>query len=126
VWPEFDHEVLGGNYNDHYGRDLETMAKVVPEQAKHPVLEGIGGEEFKITSHLYKNPDLPAWVTPLMTARLVGRAEVEPIAWVNTKEGRRVFYTSLGHPDDFKDPHFRTLLLNGILWALDKPIPKGE
>ena len=48
------------------------------------------------------------------------------MAWTNTHNGGRVFYTSLGHPDDFKDPHFRRLLLNGILWALDKPIPKGE
>jgi len=120
VWPEFDHEVLGGNYNDHYTRDIPTMGKIVPEQAQHPVLEGIGPEEFNVPSHLYKNPNLPAWVTPLMTARLVGRPEVEPIAWVNTKDGRRVFYTSLGSPEDFAVPQFRRLLRNGILWALDR------
>ncbi len=120
VWPDFDHEVLGGNYSDHYGHNLETLAKIVPEQARHPVLEGIGPEEFKVPSHLYKNPDLPGWATPLMTARLVGRTEVEPIAWVNTKDGRRVFYTSLGAPEDFAIPQFRRLLLNGILWALDR------
>jgi len=41
----------------------------------------------------------------------------------NTAHGRRVFYTSLGSPDDFKQPFFRRLLLNGILWALDQQIP---
>jgi putative membrane-bound dehydrogenase-like protein len=122
-WPEFDHEILGGNYSDHYGRGIETYAKVLPAQAQHPVLAGIGSEEFRVPSHLYKNPNLPAWVTPLITARMLGRAETEPVAWVNTKDQRRVFYTSLGAVEDFSVPQFRQLLLNGIFWVLDKPVP---
>jgi type 1 glutamine amidotransferase len=122
-WPEFDHEILGGNYNNHYGQGLETWAKIVPEQAKHPVLAGIGSEEFRVPSHLYKNSGLPTWVTPLMTARLVNPPTVEPIAWVSTKDNRRVFYTSLGAPDDFALPQFRRLLLNGVFWAMDRPVP---
>ena len=39
--------------------------------------------------------------------------ETEPVAWVREKDGRRVFYTSLGHPDDFKDENFMRLLTNG-------------
>jgi type 1 glutamine amidotransferase len=122
-WPEFDREILGGNYHDHYGRGLETFATIVPAQAQHPVLAGIGPEEFKVPSHLYKNPNLPAWVTPLMTARIIGRPEIEPVAWVSTKDQRRVFYTSLGAVEDFAVPQFRRLLLNGIFWALDQPMP---
>jgi type 1 glutamine amidotransferase len=42
----------------------------------------------------------------------------EPVAWTWTRKGgRRVFCTSLGHPDDFKDESFTALLRNGILWA---------
>ena len=37
-----------------------------------------------------------------------------------------VFFTTLGHPDDFKLPQFRKLLTNGVLWALDKPIPPNK
>ncbi|MDR3404073.1 MAG: ThuA domain-containing protein [Chthoniobacter sp.] len=122
-WPEFDHEILGGNYSDHYGHGLETWAKIIPAQAQHPVLAGIGPEEFAVPSHLYKNPGLPEWVTPLITARLAGRPEVEPIAWVNTKDHRRVFYTSLGAPEDFAIPQFQKLLLNGVFWALDRAVP---
>jgi type 1 glutamine amidotransferase len=118
-WPEFDHDVLGGNYDNHYGHGIETFGKIVAAQAQHPVLKGIGADEFKVPSHLYKNPNLPAWVTVLMTARMTGRPEVEPIAWVNNKDGRRVFYTSLGAPEDFAVPQFRQLLLNGIQWALE-------
>jgi type 1 glutamine amidotransferase len=117
-WPEFDHDILGGNYSNHYGHGIETFGKIVAAQAQHPVLKGIAADEFKVPSHLYKNPDLPSWVTVLMTARMTGRPEVEPIAWVNTKDQRRVFYTSLGSPEDFAVPQFRQLLLNGIQWAL--------
>jgi len=61
-----------------------------------------------------------------------GQPTMESVAWINTKEGRRVFYTSLGDPRDFQLPAFRRLLLNGTLWALDMPVPpdsnatKGE
>jgi type 1 glutamine amidotransferase len=41
----------------------------------------------------------------------------EPVAWVREKDGRRVFYTSLGHPDDFKEASFIRLLVNGLAWA---------
>jgi type 1 glutamine amidotransferase len=34
----------------------------------------------------------------------------------------RVFYTSLGHVDDFKNPQFVRLLGNAVLWTLYKPI----
>jgi hypothetical protein len=62
-WPEFDHEVLGGNYQNHYGTGIRTFAKTLPEAAGHPVLAGINAAEFEVKSSLYKNPDLPAHVT---------------------------------------------------------------
>ena len=31
----------------------------------------------------------------------------------------KVFYTGLGHPDDFQEPAFRQLLVNAIQWAVD-------
>jgi len=118
-WPEFDHEVLGGNYANHYGVGIPTIAKILPEAMNHPVLQGIAPGEFPVKSHLYKNPSLPASDTILMTGRMENRPEVEPIAWVNTAHGGRVFYTSLGSPGDFEIPQFPRLLLNGICWALN-------
>jgi type 1 glutamine amidotransferase len=55
-----------------------------------------------------------------------GQLEKHPVAWVNTSQNRRVFYTSLGSPEDFANPAFRRLFLNGILWTLDQPIPPAE
>ena len=122
-WPEFDRDVLGGNYRDHYGKDVVTFGKIDPRAAGNPVLAGIATDEFRVPSHLYRNPDLPKSITVLMTARMEGRPEIEPIAWLNTAGERRVFYTSLGSPEDFAVPQFRRLLLNGIHWALRLPVP---
>ena len=47
----------------------------------------------------------------------------EPVAWVNRKGTRRIFYTSLGHPADFENPAFRRLLKNAVFWALDRLQP---
>ena len=37
-----------------------------------------------------------------------------------------MFYTSLGHWDDFENPAFRKLLVNGLFWALEEPYPEGQ
>jgi type 1 glutamine amidotransferase len=57
--------------------------------------------------------------TPLLMGTIPG-APPEPVAWTHTygSEQARVFYTSLGHPDDFKNAEFRRLLLNGVEWAI--------
>ena len=46
-----------------------------------------------------------------------------PVAWTKTyignkKKSARVFFTTLGHPYDFKEEAMRKLSLNGIYWAL--------
>jgi type 1 glutamine amidotransferase len=43
------------------------------------------------------------------------------VAWINqTSSGGKVFYTSLGHVEDFKKPAFNQLLKNGIYWCIDQ------
>lgn len=118
AWEAFDMEVFGGHYDNHYGREPKVFAKVLPEAAAHPVVAGIGAAEFLVPSHLYKYPQLAPTATRLIDARMEGRTEVEPIAWVNVNGDRRAFYTSMGAAEDFELPQFRRLLLNGILWAL--------
>jgi type 1 glutamine amidotransferase len=48
------------------------------------------------------------------------------VAWTNEANGNRVFYTSLGGVGDFGLPAFQRLLLNGVLWALDEPVPPAD
>lgn len=124
AWETFDMDVFGGHYDNHYGREPKVVAKIVPEAAAHPILSGFSREEFAVPSHLYKYPALAASATRLLTARMDGRPEIEPLAWTNVVGQRRAFYTSMGAAEDFAVPQFRRLLLNGIHWALGLPIPQ--
>jgi len=52
--------------------------------------------------------------------------EPEPVAWTNQYKKSRIFYTSLGHPDDFKKAPFRRMLINAVFWAMNKPVPNAK
>ncbi len=129
-WPEFDREVLGGNYTGHHGNRAPanpTRVRILPEAAGHPILSGLPKEEFAVASWLYKVSPLSAKAVPLLVGRVPGTAKPEPVAWTHTSPaGGRVFYTSLGHPDDFRIPAFRRLLRNGIYWASGLPVPQQQ
>jgi type 1 glutamine amidotransferase len=122
TWVNFDHEVLGGDYEDHYGAGRATLVHGIAG-LEHPILAGVS-RDFRSAAHLYKSRNLVPTAQALLIGQTEdGKSENEPVAWVNTHAGRRVFYTSLGAPTDFADANFRRLLLNGILWSLDDYIP---
>jgi type 1 glutamine amidotransferase len=129
-WPEFDRDVLGGNYTGHYGTGKpgksRTLVRAVPAAAGLPLLHGVPkGEEFAVASWLYKTSPLSKKAVPLLVGRVPGQQKTEPVAWMHTSPGGgRVFYTSLGHPDDFAIPAFRRLLFNGIHWASGSGVPE--
>lgn len=107
----FDREVLGGNYQGHYG-DEPVHVAAAPGQAAHPVLAGVG--PF-VSSKLYKAGTLAPTAVPLQFGDN-GRGR-HPVSWINEYKGGRVFYTSLGVPEDFRNPDFRRLLLNAVYWT---------
>jgi len=124
-WPQ---KVFGLPWIRHHGGGNSTDAIPVAENAAHPVLRGVG--PFHARSWLYHADTLLDSVTPLVTGRAVtgpdpgGEHFSDPhtVAWVHHYEGEngksRVFFTTLGHPYDFKNESMRKLALNGILWAL--------
>lgn len=114
-WREFDHEVFGGNYHGHYPAGPKTGVRAARGAKDHPALAGVS-LPFEGSGSLYKSGPLAPSATALLTGTIPGQ-KPEPVAWVNTCHGGRVFYTSLGHPDDFKSLQFLRLLTNGILWA---------
>jgi len=114
-WPTFGRDVLGCNYHGHYRPGPKTTVQAARGAKDHPVLAGVE-LPFEASGSLYKSRPLAPTTTALLMGSIPGK-EPEPVAWVNTYRGGRIFYTSLGHPDDFKSPAFLRLLTNGILWA---------
>lgn len=121
TWLEFDDTVLGCNYTGHHGKGPSAQITAATGAERHPILRGVA--PFPSAGSLYKSSPLSPTATALLTGSIADKPP-EPVAWTNTHKGGRVFYTSLGYRDDFNDPRFRRLLVNGILWALDRPIPK--
>ena len=122
AWPEFDKEVLGCHYAGHHGNKGEsapaTYVWKAEGAAQHPILAGIPDGEFRVPSWLYKSLPLAEGTATLLMGRVGDRQPHEPVAWVNqTSAGGAVFYTSLGHPDEFEMPAFQRLLTNAIGWA---------
>jgi nicotinamidase-related amidase/type 1 glutamine amidotransferase len=121
-WPKLDPEVLGGNYHGHHGSGPKCAVTAAGGSAGHPILAGVK-LPFTSDGSLYEVRPLAESAKPLLIGTIPDQ-EPEPAAWTNVYKKSRVFYTSLGHPDDFKIPAFRQLLLNATFWALDKPVPK--
>ena len=121
TWQDFDPAVLGGHYTNHYGAGPPTTITLASGGTKHPILEGISVAGLIGAGSLYKVSPLEKSTTPLLMGAIPGQP-AEPVAWTHlygTKRAR-VFYTSLGHSDDFKNAEFRRLLANGVAWAMGK------
>lgn len=121
TWVEFDPEVLGGNYTGHHGNhppeDPATFVQIDPEMKSHSILRGLPEEPVRVASWLYKTRPLADDVVPLMYGRIGDSSEYEPVTWIREYKDAKIFYTSLGHPQDFENPVFIRLLKNAIQWA---------
>ena len=134
-WNAFAADYLGappgwGNGHFHYGHNSSTDVSVVPEARDHPIMKGVD-KHFHVRSWLYHV--LPNYPPPDALRLLIGRAVNpdkkgavdNPVAWTwKNKAGGKVFMTTLGHPEDFKVESFQRLVINGIHWALGRPVPE--
>ncbi len=121
VWPEWDAEVFGGNYTNHYGNALKTTVTLDREAAKtSPLLDGLRDlKPFPSAGSLYRVAPLQPGAQRLMSGQVEGHP-AEPVAWTYDRaDGGKSFYTSLGHVDDFAAEVLPRLLVNAIVWSLE-------
>ena len=121
-WRKLDAEVLGGNYHGHHGSGPKCTVTVAAEAEGHPILAGVK-LPFTSNGSLYEVRPLAESAKPLLIGSIPDK-EPEPVAWTNVYNKSRIFYTSLGHTDDFRNAPFRRLLINAVFWAMEKPVPK--
>lgn len=128
----FGQEIFGQRWITHHGARSRTAVSPDPDAPPHPLLRGV--EPFVGRSWLYH-------VTPIhgedVQTLLLGRAidsnrpadgphpHVQPVAWTKTYTGdagrtARVFFTTLGHPEEFTDANMRRLMVNSVYWALGR------
>ncbi len=122
-WPEFDADVLGGNYHGHGGNEAGSDIRVLAEKSRHPILAGVDPLQWHSSGSLYNVSPLKDPKADVLVVGTTGDA-VEPITWTREHNDGRVVFSALGHPDDFRDPQFRRLLTNMIFWAMGQATPK--
>lgn len=123
----FGEELFGTPWRFHYGHTSSTDVSVIEEAAAHPILRGVPSY-FHTRSWLYQVLPLPEDCQPLLMGKSVGAGRdpeedrpPNPVAWTRIRNGARLFYTSLGHWDDFQQPEFHRVVENAIFWCLDQP-----
>ncbi len=136
----FGRQVLGETWVDHYGgyRTQSTRGIIVPEMKEHPILRGV--TSIWGPSHAYKVTDLEGDSSPLVMGQpLTGLSPDDlpdtakppvPVAWTKTftgtaRKAARVFTTTMGYGDDFKEEGFRRMFVNACYWCvgLEDKIP---
>ena len=124
AWATFDPDVLGGNYTGHHGNGPKTTIAAAAGAEGTALLTGVDLSQLTGNGSLYKVSPLKSSATPLLIGTIPGQP-AEPVAWLHAfgEKQARVFYTSLGHPDDFANAAFRRLMLNAVLSLVDRPLP---
>jgi type 1 glutamine amidotransferase len=123
-WLDADKLVFGGNYGNHFKAGVAFTAKVNPAAKDHPVLKGLG--PITTTGSLYRNEPINPDATVLLRGQTPESKIAHPVAWVRTANGGRVFYTSLGTPEDFRNPEFLKLVTNALFWTAGGETPAGK
>ena len=145
---DFGDDVLGGSFRSHHGhwQADSTRGLIVEKNKDHPVLKGVA--DIWGLSDVYRTykegGTLPAACTPLVDGQpLVGRKPDDaandklialPVAWVktwtaNTGKIARVFHTTMGSAEDYRNAGLRRLTVNAAYWCLameEKIDPKSK
>lgn len=124
-WPEYG-AMLGG-YFDHHPWHTDVTIRV--EDRSFPATKHLL-DTFRIRDEIYQFKDWSRERTHVLlglepssvdlAAKNVHRNDRDfALAWCHPYGKGRVFYTALGHRDEvWQDPRFRTLLVQGIAWAI--------
>jgi uncharacterized protein len=136
-WPA---KLLGQQWIVHHGHFDDGKAPLTSVYLQNnqntPILNGV--KPFQAYSWLYHvnggdwklNGDCSTFLEGKslksqheMDGKLDKYPLTQPVAWTKSYTGKkgktaRVFFTTLGHPYDFKEESMRKLSLNGIYWAL--------
>jgi type 1 glutamine amidotransferase len=122
-WPEFTHEVLGGENTGYETKGLPYRVSV-PAGVHTSLLDGVNVANIIGHQSLYKVLPLAENATPLLIGTPLPGATTapQPVAWTRMycANKARIFYTSLGAPEDMRIADVRRLLLNGVSWTLQK------
>lgn len=115
-WPAFVPDILGCE-NRGYGPVGPGINVSVNAGALDNMIVKDYPKEWHSNGNVYLvKPLLDTTANVLLTGK--SNDITEPVAWTRMAGKSRVFYTSLGYPEDFKSEAFTHMLINAMKWAL--------
>ena len=115
-------QLMGGRFARHPpGTPKGALTVVDP---KHPALGGLPPRFDRIDEWYYFDDyDPTSRLLVTLDPASIGQPDVNPnpISWVRTHDGGRVFYTALGHtPESFSDPLVLNHIAAGLKWVVGR------
>ncbi|MFO0927360.1 MAG: ThuA domain-containing protein [Gemmataceae bacterium] len=117
-------DLFGGCHGgpDRKYKVLETTAR----PARHPIAAGLG--TFTVKDEFYyrlKFAKADGAIEPVLKVRIDGADH--PVAWAYRRPGggRAFGFSGLHFHAGWRLPEYRRLVAQGVLWALDRPVPPG-
>jgi type 1 glutamine amidotransferase len=127
-------EMLGARYDRRPWRTRENPQPKVRIKIEDPAHQATRhlGESFEIADDIYQFKDFERGEVNLLLSLDPASLDLEkpgvnrkdehfPVSWTKAHGEGRVFYTSLGDWEEtWKDPRFRTHLIEGIRWTMER------
>ena len=124
IWPEFDAEILGGNYKGHFSNKMVTIISVVPGMESHPLFKDVSFENFTSSDGIYRNQNLQSEKAQVLLFGTISDQPSQPLLWINNTGKNTVIYTSMGSVNDWKKESFRKLMVNSVNYLLSENFVK--
>ncbi|MEX0937746.1 MAG: ThuA domain-containing protein [Pirellulales bacterium] len=119
-------QVLGGSRGGPQRKYTVTETDVQVVAPDHPITAGIDDyrvhDEFYYRLDLVRDGDHP--VQPLLAAKIEGNDETCAWAWERPDGGRSFGFVCLHFHKNWDLPHYRRLVVQGVLWTLKLPVPE--
>jgi nicotinamidase-related amidase/type 1 glutamine amidotransferase len=121
-WPEFDKEILGGNYKGHFSNQTITTINVVPGMESHPLLKGVSLDNFTSSDGIYRNQNMQSSRAQVLLYGSIANQPSQPMLWINHTGKNTVIYTSMGSVRDWQNENFRQIMKNCVSYLLEQDI----
>jgi len=116
--------LMGGCHGGEDRKYIFTEADLNVALPRHPITAGIDDLRLKDEFYYRLKFATTGTVTPVMQAVIDGQPETVAWAFERPDGGRSFGFSGMHYHDNWSIESLRRLIVQGLLWTLDRPIPE--